>query len=84
MTFNRSAIFTDAWTLARKHAKKSGSPVKAMFKMALGIVWAIVKEAARKAKLPQRPNAYEMGAKVYWPHGGSARASALPEAYNPW
>ena len=84
MTFNRSAIFKDAWTLARAKAAKSGRSVRAMFKLALGVVWAMVKEAARKAALPARPNAWAMGAPVYVAPGGMVRASALAPIYNGW
>lgn len=84
MTINRRQLFTEAWTLARTRARKSGSPIKAMFKLALSVVWATLKEAARRAALPQRPNAYEMGTKVFWPHGASARASAMAPIYNGW
>ena len=84
MTINRRQLFTEAWTLARTKARKSGSPLKAMFKLALGVVWATMKEAARRAALPQRPNASEMGAKVYWPHGASTRASAMAPINNGW
>ena len=37
-----------------------------MFKLALSVMWALVKEEARKAALPpQKPNAWTMGTAVY-------------------
>jgi hypothetical protein len=60
MTINRRQLFTEAWTLARKMAAKSGT-LRGHLKLALQICWAISKEAARKAAMPRRANAYELG-----------------------
>jgi hypothetical protein len=88
MTFNRSTIFTEAWTLARTRARKSGQPIRAMFKLALSVVWAMVKEAARKAVLPVRPNAWTMGAACEVNGGmfggGNLRAHRSASIYNGW
>jgi hypothetical protein len=84
MTINRRHIFTEAWILARSKAKKAGRSASSMFKLALSVVWATVKEAARRAALPARPNAWEMGAPVYVAPGGIVRASALAPMYNGW
>ena len=88
MTINRRHLFTEAWTLARTRARKSGQPIRAMFKLCLSVVWAMVKEEARKAALPVRPNAWTKGARCEV-HGGmfgggNLRAHRGASIYNGW
>lgn len=88
MTTNRRQLFKDAWELARIRAKKSGRSLRDMFKLSLGVVWALVKEEAHKAALPAIPNAWEMGAKAFNSSGmfggGMTRATRSAPVYNGW
>jgi hypothetical protein len=55
--------------------------------MSLRIGWAILKEAARKAALPARPDAYAMGAPAHIHadrFGWHVRSSRSTPIYNSW
>ena len=88
MTIDRRHLFNEAWTLARTRSRKSGQPIREMFKLALSVVWAIFKEAARKAALLSRANAWAMGAPAVkcggMFGGGMTRAHYSPAIYNGW
>jgi len=86
MTYDRRELFNLAWAQARKLAAKSGT-ARAHIGMSLRICWAILKEAARKAALPIRPNAYAMGAPAFIHadrFGWRVRSTRSAQIYNSW
>ena len=86
MTIDRHNLFTLAWGQARKLAAKSGT-ARAHIGMSLKICWAVLKEAARKAALPARLNAYAIGAPAFIHtdrFGLRVRAARSAPIYNSW